>query len=177
MRQTQAERVVEPYLELIRKYPDIQSMAEADVDELRSWFQPLGLFRRADRLIEASKTVISQYGGKVPNDLKDLLALQGLGDYSARAVLSLAYETPVPMIDEGVGRVFRRVFGLEPHGPAYSDRGVRKIAEEILPPESSREFNLGMLDIAAACCHVRNPECPKCPLMEICLFRRNQSLC
>jgi A/G-specific adenine glycosylase len=170
LRQTQAERVVKPYLELISTFPDIQSLANASVNNLRLWFKPLGLFTRADRLIETAKLILTKHSGRVPDDLRDLQALPGLGIYSARAVLCLGFGVPVPMIDEGSGRVFRRVLGLISHGPAYSDRSLLGIAAEMLPSESSREFNLGTLDIASAYCHVQSPKCPECPLLEICLY-------
>jgi A/G-specific adenine glycosylase len=174
LRQTQAERVVEPFLEFTRMFPDPQSLAKASVDELRLWFQPLGLFTRADHLIETAKLILTKHAGKVPKDLRDLQALPGLGTYSARAVLCLGFGEPVPMIDEGSGRLLRRVLGLIQRGTAYSDRHLLQIASEILPSEVSREFNLGLLDIASMHCHVRNPQCYDCPLRGICKHNNTQ---
>jgi A/G-specific adenine glycosylase len=170
LRQTQAERVVQPYLDLIGMYPDLQTLANASVDELRLWFQPLGLFTRADHLIETAKIIISKHKGTVPNDLNDLQALPGLGIYSARAVLCLGFGIPFPMVDEGSGRVLRRILGLTSNRPAYSDHRLLQIASEILPIDSSIQFNLGLLDIAAICCHIRNPDCSECPLEKFCSY-------
>ena len=170
LRQTQANRVVEPYLKLVKMYPDIKSLANASLKDLRILFQPLGLFSRADRLIDTAKTIGINHAGKVPDNLHDLLNLPGLGIYSARAVLCLGFGRPEPLIDEGSGRVLRRVFGYISTSPAYSDRQLLQKAKEILPPRTSREFNLGLLDIAAAYCHVQNPVCIKCPLQNICLY-------
>lgn len=172
LRQTQAERVVQPYLELIDMYPDPESLASAQVEELRLWFKPLGLFTRADRLVETSKIILAKHRGKVPNDLRELQALPGLGIYSSRAVLCLGFEVSVPMIDEGSGRLLRRVFGLISNKPAYSDRSLLQIANKILPSESAKEFNLGLLDIASKYCHVHNPQCSECPLHEICNYHK-----
>ena len=108
LRQTQAARVVDPYIYLITTYPDPASLAEADVDALRLWFKPLGLVRRADRLVECARRLVGEYGGQVPRDLQDLQSLPGIGRYSARATLCMAFNDPLPMIDEGSGRVLRR---------------------------------------------------------------------
>ena len=168
LRQTQAARVVDPYIYLITTYPDPASLAEADVDALRQWFKPLGLVRRADRLVECARRLVGEYGGQVPRDLQHLQSLPGIGRYSARATLCMAFNDPLPMIDEGSGRVLRRALGLPGTGPAYSDTRLAKYAEDLLSSSHAREFNLGLIDIGAAYCHPRTPGCPKCPLVEGC---------
>lgn len=170
LRQTQAWRVVKPYLDLIKQYPDAQTLAQADVVELRRWFRSLGLVKRADRLVQCSQILISDYTGKVPGDLKALESLPSLGRYSARAILCLGFNQPVPMIDEGSGRVLRRAFGYKPRGPAFSDPALMDAAESILPHESPRDFNLGLIDIANAYCHSTNPDCLSCPLLKDCAY-------
>ena len=168
LRQTQAGRVVRAYQELVGRYPDARSLAEADADELRRWFEPLGLVRRADLLIEAAKTIVNKHDGRVPSNIEALLALPGMGIYSARAVLSLSFDVPVPMIDEGSGRVLRRILGMAADGPAYSDPGLLKVAQVIIPKTSGRAFNLGLVDLAAAYCRPLHPKCPPCPLTDLC---------
>lgn len=175
LRQTQAWRVVGPYLELIERYPNPQTLAEADTIELRKWFRPLGLVKRADHLVHCAQILISAYAGKVPGDLKALESLPGLGRYSARAILCLGFNQPVPMIDEGSGRVLRRVLGYKPKGPAFSDPALMDAAIRILPNESPRDFNLGLIDIANAHCHPNKPDCLKCPLLKDCAYRTKQS--
>jgi A/G-specific adenine glycosylase len=170
LRQTQAERVVEPYRDLVTRFPTPESLSLADVSELREWFRPLGLITRADRLVAAAKILIEQHRGIVPNGINALRVLPGMGEYSARAVLCLAYGTPTPMIDESSGRLLRRVLGLTFRGPAYSDTSLLQIASKLLPRKSSRDFNLGLLDIAAEFCHSQKPKCRSCPLLQLCAF-------
>ncbi|MBI2304470.1 MAG: hypothetical protein HYU86_06955 [Chloroflexi bacterium] len=170
LRQTQAERVVEPYLDLVSKYPNPEALAEADVNELRQWFKPFGLVRRADRLIQCARILISEYRGSMPNDLNAIEALPGLGRYNSRAILCLGFGIPAPMIDEGSGRVLRRVLGHEAKGPAYSDKCLMSIAERIIPTKSAREFNFGLIDVAAAFCHPKEPDCARCPLARLCNY-------
>ena len=168
LRQTQANRVVGPYLHLVATYPDPPSLAKADVDGLRQWFRPLGLVRRADRLVECAHRLLRDHGGQVPRDLKQLESLPGIGRYSARAILCMAFQRPEPMVDEGSGRVLRRVLGYRQTGPAYLDEGLLRAVEEVIPKNSGSEFNLGLIDIAAAHCHTRTPNCHKCPLLKHC---------
>ena len=170
LRQTQAYRVVEHYKEFIAGYPTPGALAQVKSSELVEWFRPLGLVRRADRLIEASGLIVHQHGGYVPSDLDALMSLPGIGEYSARAVLCLAFGAAVPMVDEGSGRLLRRVWGLPKKGPAYNDRSLLGFAKQLIPRNQSREFNLGLLDIASAYCHVRKPICEACPVAGICTY-------
>ena len=168
LRQTQAARVVGPYIHLVATYPDPGSLAKADVDALRQWFRPLGLVRRADRLVACARLLVRDYGGQVPSDLKELQKLPGIGRYSARATLCMAFNHPLPMIDEGSGRVLRRVLGLSDTGPAYSDTRLAALAKRFLPDSQTREFNLGLLDLGATFCHPREPDCRGCPILTLC---------
>lgn len=170
LRQTQAKRVVGPYLELISMYPDPESLAEADLDELRKWFKPLGLVRRADSLIGSAKQIKDLYRGRVPRDLDALLNLPGIGMYAARAILCIAFGEPMPMVDGSSGRLLRRLLGLKFSSPAYSDKQLIEMAALLIPRESPREFNLALIDIAAAFCRPTSPSCQICPLMDVCEY-------
>ncbi len=175
LRQTQAHRVVGPYLELLDEYPDPEALADARVPRLRRWFRPLGLVRRADSLVACARALVEKHSGQVPSDLATLLSLPGLGTYSARATLCLAYGQAVPMVDEGSGRVLRRILGREIRGPAYSRRSLLRDAQSLLPEDSAREFNLGLIDIAARFCRPRNPLCSECPLLAGCAYGRTSA--
>ena len=175
LRQTQAPRLVEPYLNLVAKYPNPWSLACADVEGLRNWFKPLGLVRRADHLVDCARILVEDHEGQVPRDLQSLEALPGLGRYSARAILCLAFEQPVPMIDEGAGRVLRRVLGHAAHRPAFSDLTLISIAEQMLREASPREFNLGLIDVAARYCRPAKPHCQECPLTDLCVSSKHRS--
>ena len=170
LRQTQAARVVGPYIHLVATYPDPGSLAKADVGALRQWFRPLGLVQRADRLVECARLLVRDYGGQVPSDLKELQSLPGLGRYSARATLCMAFDYRVPMIDEASGRVLRRILGFSDTGPAYSDSRLAEVGEKLLPDSHAREFNLGLIDIGAAYCHPNTPDCRGCPILSHCAF-------
>ena len=172
LRQTQAERVIGPYLELVQRYPDAFAMASANVDQLREWFRPLGLGHRADRLVQTARILVKEFGGQIPHNLERLMKMPGLGIYSGRAILCLSFGDRSPMVDEASGRVLVRVFGLPVRRPSYSDPLLLEIAERVLPSEAAK-FNLGLIDIAAACCHPRSPDCLKCPLSDMCMFSKS----
>lgn len=170
LRQTQATRLRKPYLELTSKYPSADILAKANVDELRDWFRPLGLVKRADRLVQAARILVESFAGQVPRNLEALASLPGVGIYSAYAILCLGFGEPYPMVDEGSGRVLRRVLGMAPSGPAYSDSRLLQVAIVILPEAYPKEFNLGLIDIAAAFCHPTITKCKECPLFAICSY-------
>ena len=169
LRRTQAKRVAGPYLELVGRFRDARDMAKADVIWLRKWFKRLGLVGRAELLVDAAKTIVEQHGGEVPRDLREIESLPGLGKYSARAVHCTAHGGVVPMIDESSGRRLRRLLGLNSTGPAYSDGKLLERTLPLIPHETSRAFNLGLLDIAAAYCDVNSPDCVRCPLRSLLL--------
>jgi A/G-specific adenine glycosylase len=168
LRQTQADRVVEPYLEITTAYPNVQSLASANIDRLRVLFRPLGLIRRADNLMGCAMALLTYHEGTIPDALGSLLSLPGVGLYAASAILCLGFGQPLPMVDEGSGRVLRRLFGLKHRGVAHADRGLVNLASSILPTDTAREFNLGLLDIAHAFCRPRSPRCDGCPLAGLC---------
>ena len=172
LRRTQAERVVGPYLDLTERYPDVEDMSSADVTWLRAWFRPLGLVNRANLLVNAAKVITQDHGGEIPRGLSEVEGLPGIGRYSARALLCMVHGSAVPMVDESSGRLLRRLMGLSGTGPAYSDCRLLARTEVLVPHGSSRAFNLGLLDIAAAYCHVNSPTCVQCPLRNLCSWGR-----
>ena len=172
LRQTQARRVIGPYRKLVKKFPNPASLAKADPADVRRTFRPLGLVRRAGQLLHAARILVDEHGGRVPRNLAELLRLPGLGTYSARAVMCLAFEEPLPMVDESSGRLLRRLVGLPDDGPAYSSKKLLDLAGLLVPARFARGFNLGLLDVAAAYCHVQGPHCSPCPLKRYCTYAR-----
>ncbi len=170
LRQTQSGRLTAPYLELISRYPSAEALASANVDELRIWFKPLGLIKRADNLIKAAAMIEADHEGKIPQDLDSLLSLPGIGLYSARAIQCLGFNKRVPMIDESSGRLLRRVLDMPPQGPAYCDQRLLKRATKLIPAQHSKEFNLGLLDLAAKYCQPLKMLCNDCPLRGYCSY-------
>jgi len=177
LQRTKADQVAPVYGEFIRRFPDPYSLHKADPEVIRSYFSKLGLMWRADLIIRFAAKLVERFGGKIPPDRDQLLSLPAVGDYIADAVLSFAYGRDVAVVDSNVCRVLRRVFGLKPRGEARRDRRFRELAQMLVPPGKSREFNWAMIDFASAVCTPRNPKCDECPLRENCLHAHLGSEC
>jgi A/G-specific adenine glycosylase len=164
--------LIDLYLYLVEKYPTPNLLADADFQELTNLVQPLGLHYRAKDLILMAKDIKEKFSGIVPDDLKSLLLIYGVGDYSARAVLSFAYGHDVAVVDTNIARILYRVFAIPgkfPQNPARK-RQLLELAAELVPANKSKEFNWAMIDLGALICVPSNPLCDKCPLNNICMF-------
>ena len=170
LQKTTSRQVLEVFDEFFRTFPSIESLAEADIETLKSIVRRLGLIKRATFLKEIAVKVVKAYGGIIPDDHR-LLKLKGVGMYTANAVLCFAYGKKVPVVDSNVARIFRRYFGIKGEKPAYADKALWQIARSILPDDEHREFNYGLLDISAKYCRPR-PLCEKCPLRDKCWYAK-----
>jgi A/G-specific adenine glycosylase len=166
--QTQAERVETRYRSFIEQFatPEICASA-APGDVLRAW-SGLGYNRRALQLHATARALCERHGGSVPRELTELLALSGVGPYTARAVLAFAFEEPVAVIDTNIGRVLARAVV----GTTLSRSAGQLLAEQLLDRETPREWNLALMDFGALLCTARQPACASCPLRALCKWRR-----
>jgi len=164
--------VVEAYRLLLHQYPTPKHLAEATVSDLEKIIQPLGLSYRAKELHVAAHELITRHNGEVPRSLKELLALTGVGDYSARAVLSFAFMEDVPVVDTNVARFLYRFYGIPGSLPANPARkkSLIDMAETLIPAGQSKKFNLGILDLCAQICRPTTPSCTECPVRVYCTY-------
>ena len=173
LQQTAAtQKVVEVYQEIVKRYPTIEALSRATAVELRPLIKPLGLIYRADELPRLAHQIVSRHAGKIPTELNALLDLPGIGDYSARAILSFAYGQDLPVVDTNIARLIHRIYGIPdplPKNPARSKRLIQ-MASAIVPQGHSRDFNLASLDLCAAVCTSRQPNCAQCPLSRNCHY-------
>lgn len=164
--------VVAAYFELISRYPTPQSLATAEVRELERIVRPLGFLYRAKELKFMAQEIVDRHAGVIPSDLGDLLALTGVGDYSARAVLSFAFGQDIAIVDTNVARLLYRVFGINEPMPANPARkkSLINLASSLLPSGNSRKHNLAILDLCTLICTPRIPNCNQCPIREFCVY-------
>ncbi|MGH7963872.1 MAG: DNA (cytosine-5-)-methyltransferase [Candidatus Binatia bacterium] len=174
LQQTAAtDNVVQAFQNIVREYPYWKALARAREEDLAKIVEPLGLAYRAGELVKLAKVVEERYKGELPADLESLRSLPGIGDYCARALMSFSFGKPVAVVDTNVARFLVRYFDLNlklTQNPAR-DRRLHHIADSLIPPSDSREFNLAILDLCAAHCKARNPVCQGCPLNAECVYR------
>jgi A/G-specific adenine glycosylase len=172
LQQTTVPAVIPYYERWLKVFPDMRSLARAPVRKvLREW-QGLGYYQRARNLHEAAKTIVREYGGRIPKDEQTLRRLPGFGPYTTAAVLSLVYGKPQPVIDANVRRVLMRVLGLRGTAEVRVDKTLRAFLETIFSKNSPGDFNQAMMELGALICRSRNPQCLACPVRESCRAAR-----
>lgn len=173
LQQTQVPRVLPRYHAWLERFPTLAALAAAPTaDVLREW-SGLGYNSRAVRLQQIARRAVERYGGRLPETIAELLALPGIGDYTARAVACFAYERDVPVLDTNVKRVLHRVLvGPEiapPDGPPpLSDRALWALAARAVPAGRGYDWNQALMDFGSSVCTARKPACVVCPLRPIC---------
>ncbi len=176
--QTQMSRVVPYWESWMAVWPDAAALAEASTAEVITAWGRLGYPRRALRLQECARVVAEEYANELPHTYEELVALPGVGDYTASAVLSFAFGERVAVIDTNIRRVLSRVFlGVESRGGAAS-RAERELAWHVLPEEgrgqeasgSSVIWNQAVMELGATVCTAKAPQCGDCPLRGECAF-------
>ena len=166
LQQTQVTRVVPRYLEFLEQFPTPAACAAAPVaDVVRSW-AGLGYNRRAVSLRRLATAVVDRHGGCLPPDLGALLALPGIGPYTARAVLTFAFEADVGVVDVNAARVLARVGGR-----SLTAGEVQARADALVPPGHGWAWNQAVLDLGATVCTKRSPRCGRCPVAAWCGWR------
>lgn len=170
LQKTTSKQVLSLFNEFFQKFPTIESLATADLREIENVVGKLGLSKRAIFLKELAETIVNEFGGRIPDSPDHLLKLKGVGTYTANAVLCFAFGKRVPVVDTNVARVLRRYFCIKGKKPAYADPLIWRVAEIVLPSEKFKEFNYGLLDIAAKYCRPKRPKCEQCPLRGQCSF-------
>lgn len=164
--QTPVARVEPMWIEWMRRWPTPADFAQAGKDEvLRAWDR-LGYPRRALRLHKCAQQIVERHGGEVPQNVEDLLALPGIGDYTARAVAAFAFGQRVAVVDTNVRRVHHRVYqGIYLAGNAPK-RELREV-EALLPHDNAPEFSVTLMELGALVCQT-TPQCDRCPLTQQC---------
>ena len=173
LQQTRIEQGLPYWQRFMQRWPTVEALAQATEDEvLREW-QGLGYYSRARNLHTAAQQVVAM--GGFPTTLEGIKALKGVGDYTAAAIGSIAFDLPAAVVDGNVYRVLSRYFGIDtPINTTVGKKEFTELAQDLLLPALNREgkgaglFNQGMMDFGAIQCTPQNPSCPSCPLAESC---------
>ena len=154
LQQTQVSRVVPKWHAFLARFPTAGECAASPAGEVVRMWAGLGYNRRALSLHKAAQACVDRHGGEVPSTLDDLLALPGVGAYTARAVLAFAYEQDVAVLDVNASRVLARAFGVQD----------QTAADDLVPPGTGWAWNQAVLDLGATTCVRTSPRCHACPV-------------
>ena len=175
--QTQLDRAAEYFVRWMRQFPDATALATAPEQTVLKAWEGLGYYSRARNLHRAAQQLVAQYGGQLPADEKALLALPGIGSYTAAAILSIGFNQPVPLVDANVERLFARFFDLEiPVRGKAGQTVLRELAARFLDPLAARNCNEALMEFGERVCTPKKPLCLGCPLHSACLARQRNTV-
>lgn len=169
LQQTRTETVKDYYVRWMAAFPTVSALAQASEEEVLKLWQGLGYYSRARNLHKAAREIVLQYHGIFPDTLEAVRALPGIGDYTAGAILSMAFGHAVPAVDGNLLRVMARLFGIS--DDILSLKGKRiigRIAQTVIPQDRPGDFNEALMDLGATICIPHVPRCGSCPLKDFC---------
>lgn len=174
LQQTRVVQGISYYYRFIERFPTIQSLAQADIDDIMKVWQGLGYYTRARNLKAGANEVMEQYNGNLPKTYKELLRIKGLGAYSAAAVASFAFDEAVPAVDGNVYRILSRIFGIfTPIDTTTGKKEFFALANELIPKNEPGRFNQALIDFGALQCTPKSPQCADCPFADYCYAYKN----
>ena len=169
LQQTRVEQGRGYFLDFVKRFPDVQSLASASEDEVLKHWQGLGYYGRARNLHHAAKDIITRFNGVFPEKYEDVLSLKGIGEYTAGAICSISRNAPCIAVDGNVFRVLSRFFAIEtPIDTGAGKKIFTETAKEILNAEHPGEHNQALMEFGALQCVPQSPDCSVCPLNAEC---------
>jgi A/G-specific adenine glycosylase len=167
LQQTRIDQGTDYWYRFMERFPTVEALADASEDEVLRQWQGLGYYSRARNLHAAARQIVEQ--GGFPHTFEGLRALKGVGDYTAAAVGSMAFNLPVAAVDGNVYRVLARHYGIDvPINTTQGKHTFQALAQELLPASEAGTFNQAMMDFGATWCTPRSPRCIDCPVAETC---------
>ncbi len=180
LQQTQVDRVREYYTRFLDTFPTVQDLAAATEEAVLQIWDGLGYYNRARNLHKTATIIVNEYDGHFPVKIEELVALPGVGRYTAGAIASFAFVQPSPIVDTNVKRVLERIFVQRRHSsPARQEKRIWKLAGELITPKIVWEFNQALMDFGAKICPAQRPKCGICPMRSFCIEyerRRNPQM-
>ncbi len=170
LQQTQVATVIPFYHRFMERFPTVEALADAPIEDALKYWAGLGYYARARNLHRAAQMVVAQHGGRVPDTPETIATLPGIGRYTSGAILSIAYNLPQPLVDANVIRVLCRVFGLRGDPKSTRNRAALwSLAAQLVPQDFPGDFNQGLMELGALICEPADPKCEQCPLLNDCM--------
>lgn len=170
--QTRLETVVAYFERWMTRFPTIQALAQADLQDVLKIWEGLGYYARARNIHRAARQIVAEFNGKVPDDHKTLLSLPGIGEYTAGAILSTAFGQPTAVVDGNVARVLSRLYDIaQPIDQTATKKELWRLAEELVkaaPSGKAGALNEALMELGAYVCTPTTPRCLVCPVHDFC---------
>jgi A/G-specific adenine glycosylase len=179
LQQTQVKTVVPYYNRWMKALPSIKALHAADEKDVLTLWQGLGYYKRARQLKKAASFLVEQHGGTFPDQYESMIQIPGIGPYSAGAILSLAFDKRVPIVDGNILRVFSRLFAIsKPIDLPQTHERIRNLEAGLLTDKGSGMLNESLMELGALICTSKNPRCQACPVKSHCLaYKKNKVHC
>jgi A/G-specific adenine glycosylase len=169
LQQTQMDRVIDYFNRWIARFPTIADVASADEEDVLKLWEGLGYYTRARNIMRTATILMKDHSGEMPAEYDTLLRMPGIGNYTAGAIMSIAFNEEYPLVDANIERIFARLFNLDkPVKEKKTHAFIWRKAEELLPQGRAREFNQALMELGALVCISRNPRCSICPIRNEC---------
>lgn len=170
LQQTRVEQGAAYYQRFLEKYPQVNDLAKASLEEVYKDWEGLGYYSRARNLHFAAQQIMQDFGGVFPASYDDVIQLKGVGEYTAAAIMSFAYHQPYAVLDGNVFRVLSRFFGVQiPIDTSSGKKHFRELAQTCLADADPAVYNQAMMDFGATICTPQKPSCDNCPLSSHCI--------
>ena len=169
LQQTQVDTVIPYYERWLKRFPTVEALAKANLDQVLKVWEGLGYYARARNLHKAAKVLHEENGGKFPDSYEEIRRLPGIGNYTAGAISSIAFNLPDPVLDGNVARVLCRLFAIhqDPKLPKTQNK-LWELAESLLPKKNPGDFNQALMELGALVCLADLPKCLLCPFALLC---------
>jgi len=169
LQQTQVATVIAYYQRFMKRFPTVKKLAAADQSEVLKLWEGLGYYRRARQMHAAAIQVVEEHGGKFPTDFESVLALPGIGRYTAGAILSIALDQKLPILEGNTIRLYARLLKMKSDPRSSANQKVLwEFAESILPTKRAGDFNQALMELGSEVCKPRTWQCDACPIQRIC---------
>jgi A/G-specific adenine glycosylase len=173
LQQTQVSTVIPYFKKFIKNIPNLKSLANINEKKLLKYWEGLGYYSRVRNLKKTAKIIVSKYKKKLPNTLEELKTLPGIGDYTASAILSIAFNKPFIPLDGNVERIIKRIFNLKSEKEISKENIIKKKKFLGISNRSS-DYAQALMELGALVCKPKNPLCTKCPIIKNCKSYKKQ---
>ncbi len=169
LQQTQVATVINYFERFIKRFPNVRALAAAELQEVLKYWEGLGYYRRARQLHAAARMVVDQHGGRFPQTFDEVIALPGIGRYTAGAILSIAQDQRYPILEGNTERVFARLIQLgdDPKSKPGQHK-LWELADKLVSRHRPGDVNQALMEIGSQLCHVNHPDCGECPVRRFC---------